>query len=76
MVLFYTTTKKNLISREKKIKKRICLRPDFARPKFGRSGKLLFNINQSTDFLLFSNILTFQNYMVVVCNRTMNDIDR
>ena len=28
------------------------------------------------DFLLlFSNILTFQNFIVVVCNRTMNDID-
>ena len=26
--------------------------------------------------LLFSNILTFQNYMVEVCNRTMNDIDK
>ena len=31
------------------------------------------NVRSSTDFL-FSNILTFQNYVVVVCNRTMNDI--
>ena len=34
---------------------------------------LLFD-RSSTDFL-FSDILTFQNYVVVVCNRTMNDID-
>ena len=31
------------------------------------------NVRSSTDFL-FSNILTFQNYVLVVCNRTMNDI--
>ena len=35
----------------------------------------LVDWRSSTDFLLFSNILTFQNYVVVVCNRTMNDID-
>ena len=34
-----------------------------------------YNVRSSTDFL-FSNVLTYPNYVVVVCNRTMNDIGR
>ena len=44
--------------------------------RLSRLEKHLF-LAQSINFLLlFSNILTFPNFMVVVCNRTLNDIDQ